>query len=176
MKRTLRHLGPVLLLAAAAILAWWRPWQGPAPSNISGSHRHPAPPTAPEAPPAVPPATPPVTAPPSPPESAAPAASDAGRQRALEAIDNLDFCFRDFRANLGGNPVGTNAEITAALLGDNPKQLKLELPAGSSLNQLGELCDPWGSPWFLHQLSASRMEIRSAGADLTLFSQDDFVR
>ncbi len=45
----------------------------------------------------------------------------ADQQPVLVAIDNLQFAFRDFANALGGNPVGTNAEITAALLGDNPK-------------------------------------------------------
>jgi hypothetical protein len=98
------------------------------------------------------------------------------QKMALDAIDNLDFTFRDYASALGGNPVGTNAEITAALLGDNLKQLKLAIPVGSSQNDQAELCDPWGSPWFFHQLSGSKMEIRSAGPDRALYTTDDFVR
>jgi len=91
------------------------------------------------------------------------------------AIDNLEFTFRDFSNALGGNPVGTNAEITSALLGDNLKQVKLPLPEGSTRNEAGELCDPWRTPWFFHQLSGSQMEIRSAGPDLEFYTADDFV-
>lgn len=98
------------------------------------------------------------------------------RQKLFDAIDNLEFMFRDFANALGGNPVGTNAEITAALQGDNVNQLKLETPVGSSINRNGELCDPWGTPWFFHQLSATKMEIRSAGPDRVLYNEDDFVR
>ena len=97
-------------------------------------------------------------------------------QRILDAIDNLEFSFRDYAAALGGNPVGTNAEITAALLGDNSKQLRLTIPEGSTMNKDGELCDPWGSAWFFHQLSGTKMEIHSAGPDHTLYTADDFVR
>ncbi len=97
-------------------------------------------------------------------------------QLILDAIDNLEFAFRDFSTALGGNPVGTNAEITAALLGDNLKQVKLPIPAGSTRNAQGELCDPWGSPWFFHQLSGKVMEIRSAGPDRRMWNEDDIVR
>jgi hypothetical protein len=94
----------------------------------------------------------------------------------LDAIDNLEFTFRDFAAALGGNPVGTNAEITAALLGDNAKQIKLPIPEASTRNDEGELCDPWATPWIFHQLSGTKMEIRSAGPDRILYTGDDFVR
>lgn len=101
--------------------------------------------------------------------------SQPQRQLVLDAIDNLDFTFRDFSDALGGNPVGTNAEITTALLGDNLKQVKLPVPEGSTRNQTGELCDPWQTPWFFHQISGSKMQIRSAGPDRKLYTEDDFV-
>jgi hypothetical protein len=113
---------------------------------------------------------------PSPQQSPTPSAMPEDRQLVFDAIDNLEFTFRDYANALGGNPVGTNAEITAALQGDNPNQLKLETPGGSSVNRNSELCDPWGTPWFFHQLSASKMEIRSAGPDRVLYSEDDYVR
>jgi hypothetical protein len=167
MKRLLVPLAALLVLLAL----FWRP-------------RDPAPPPAANPPPdraessAAPsadlPATTSATA--APPPAAPPAASAAELQRALDAIDNLGFSFRDHAAALGGNPVGTNAEITAALRGDNAKQLKLEVPEGSTVNNGGELCDPWGTPWFFHQLSGTHMEIRSAGPDRALHSADDLVR
>lgn len=111
-----------------------------------------------------------------PPAAAVPQISPEDAEKVRDAIDNLEFTLRDFGSALGGNPVGTNAEITAALLGDNARQMKLELPAGSSLNASGELCDPWGTPWFFHQLGARKTELRSAGPDKTLYTADDFVR
>ncbi|MBJ7283770.1 MAG: hypothetical protein JHD00_01610 [Akkermansiaceae bacterium] len=101
--------------------------------------------------------------------------SQPQRLLVFAAIDNLEFTFRDFSNALGGNPVGTNAEITSALLGDNLKQVKLPLPEGSTRNEAGELCDPWQTPWFFHQISGSKMEIRSAGPDMELYTADDFV-
>ena len=76
----------------------------------------------------------------------------------------------------GGNPVGTNPEITAALNGKNPKQVKfLQAEAGMRINGNGELVDPWGTPLFFHQLSGSETEIRSAGPDRKMWTSDDLL-
>lgn len=91
-------------------------------------------------------------------------------------MDEVQIALRDYRTALGGNPVGTNAEITKALLGDNLKQIKIPLPRGTQLNGTGELCDHWGTPYFFHQLSASRMELRSAGPDRTMWTADDLQK
>ena len=88
-------------------------------------------------------------------------------------IGAVQTALRDFRTALGGNPVGTNAEITKTLLGDNLKQIKIPVPPSSQLNGQGELCDRWGTPYFFHQLSATRMEIRSAGPDRQMWTPDD---
>jgi len=88
-------------------------------------------------------------------------------------IGQLQFIFRDFRLMVGGNPVGNNAEIVKALLGRNPKKITLELPQGHRLNDDGELLDPWGTPYFFHQLSSKEMEIRCAGPDQIMWNEDD---
>jgi hypothetical protein len=73
------------------------------------------------------------------------------------------------------NPVGENAEITAALTGRNRLGFAF-IPADSpAINAKGELCDRWGSPFFFHQLSGQRMEVRSAGPDRKLWTADDQV-
>jgi hypothetical protein len=80
-----------------------------------------------------------------------------------------------FRSNFHGqgNPVGNNAEITAALSGRNKLRLALVPPDHPAINQNGELCDRWGTPYFFHAESASRMEIRSAGPDRKMWTDDD---
>lgn len=168
----------VLAATAAAVLllllVLWRPWESPPSVTPAEARESPPRDTVPASA-----DSPPVPTPPAPPAETAPTpprVSPEEVQRVLAAIDSLDLTFRDHATALGGNPVGTNAEITAALRGDNAKQLKLEIPEGSTLNDRGELCDPWGTPWFFHQLSGTRMEIRSAGADRLLHSDDDFVR
>ena len=81
---------------------------------------------------------------------------------------------REYRRHLGGNPVGENDEITAALLGANPKHLAC-LPPGPAawLDGSGRLLDRWGTPYFFHALTGSDMEIISAGPDRELFTTDD---
>jgi hypothetical protein len=90
-----------------------------------------------------------------------------------EELSAVDSTIRNYQAVHGENPVGSNAEITSALLGNNPKQIKLEVPAGSQVNGEGELCDRWGTPYFFHQLSATEMEIRTAGPDRQMWTGDD---
>lgn len=171
----MRAAAVTLLVVLLGALLFWRPWD-PGPPD-GGQTLFPAPDSAPS------PASPTLEPLPAgqPPPPVVPPAEPVGLtpqeiQAVRDAIDNLEFVFRDFAAALGGNPVGTNAEITAALRGDNLKQLKLDLPADSSVNAAGELCDPWGTPWFFHQLSRLKMEIRSAGKDRQLYTEDDFVR
>jgi hypothetical protein len=91
-------------------------------------------------------------------------------------LENMSRAVRQYGAMFGGNPVGTNPEITSQLSGANPKHLNfLNAEAGMRVNENGELVDPWGRPYFFHQLSAHEMEIRSAGADGRLWTPDDLV-
>lgn len=107
---------------------------------------------------------------PAPPEPLAVLEGDASAD-----LDRLDIALRDYRTALGENPVGSNAEITRAILGNNLKQVKIGLPAGSQINAEGEMTDRFGTPYFFHQLSGTRMEIRSAGPDRTMWTRDDAV-
>lgn len=82
-----------------------------------------------------------------------------------------------FRSNFprDGNPTGTNAEITAALTGKNPVRFAFLPPNHPAINRDGELCDRWGTPFFFHAESSTRMEIRSAGPDKKLWTEDDIT-
>ena len=93
---------------------------------------------------------------------------------AQQQVDQVTFLLRDYRLALSQNPIGTNAEITAALLGNNLKQMRLEIPEGSTVKN-NELCDPWGTAYFFHQINQSTMEIRSAGPDRTMWTSDDLI-
>ena len=91
-------------------------------------------------------------------------------------MENVRSVFRQYAARLGGNPVGTNPEITAALNGQNPRQTQFLNPEdGLRVNSKGELVDSWGTPFFFHQLSANEMEIHSAGPDQIMWTGDDLV-
>jgi hypothetical protein len=91
-------------------------------------------------------------------------------------LDNMRHAIRDYGSRFGGNPVGVNAEITSQLNGQNPKQVNFIQPdVGMRINSQGELVDPWGTPYFFHQLSGRETEIRSAGPDKIMWTADDLV-
>jgi hypothetical protein len=78
-------------------------------------------------------------------------------------------------ATHGLNPTGENAEITAVLTGHNRLGFAfIPLDCGA-IDGKGQLVDRWGSPYFFHQLSGEKMEIRSAGPDRELWTADDEV-
>jgi hypothetical protein len=91
-------------------------------------------------------------------------------------LQNVRTAVRQYGEMFGGNPVGTNPEITSQLNGNNPKHIHfINAEAGMRLNGNGELVDAWGTPYFFHQLSGTDMEIRSAGPDKTMWTDDDLV-
>lgn len=124
-----------------------------------------------------PPGAPPALVVPEPEGNAPVAFGNAPSPARLRAdLEDVQLALRDFRTGLGENPVGSNAEITRALLGDNLKQIKIPVPNGSQINAQGELCDRFGTPYFFHQLSGTQMEIRSAGPDRQMWTADDVQR
>lgn len=103
-------------------------------------------------------------------------ASSAPAMDAETVLSNLRITVNQYRSMFGGNPVGTNPEITRALNGDNPKQVKfINEEAGLRINGREELVDYWATPFFFHQLSGTEMEIRSAGSDKVMWTADDLV-
>jgi hypothetical protein len=97
------------------------------------------------------------------------AASDARED--LAVIQQL---LEEFRRHHDGNPVGDNAEITAALSGANPKKLAyLSREVKRVINADGCLIDRWGHPYFFHANSGKEMEIISPGPDGILHTDDD---
>ena len=96
---------------------------------------------------------------------------------AREDLLVLDRILSAWRSNAGGkgNPVGTNREITAVLTGNNRWNFAIISPDHPAINAAGELCDRWGTPLFFHQISGTKMELRSSGPDRERFSGDDVV-
>ena len=91
-------------------------------------------------------------------------------------LRNVRAAIRQYGEMFGGNPVGTNPEITRQLRGSNSKHVNFINPeAGLRANQDGELIDAWNTPYFFHQLSGADMEIRSAGPDRIMWTSDDLV-
>ncbi len=105
-----------------------------------------------------------------------PTANESPSLPPLTVLDNARVAIHNYNSAFGENPVGTNPEITAALTGKNPKQINfITADSGLRVNENGEMVDAYGTPFFFHQLSGQEMEIRSAGADLKLWTFDDLV-
>ena len=170
MKKTVLTL---LLLAIAAGLWWWlRPVgrsstpaaNAPTPADIGVA----APPAA---------------------VSVAPAPAGPGRyapldrlhdpaqpvQADLRILRDLFFHYQIAVKDPSGNPIGTNEEIVRALQGRNRARLAFLSADHPALDGQGRLCDRWGTPYFFHARSGTRMEIRSAGPDRQLYTPDDAV-
>ncbi len=91
-------------------------------------------------------------------------------------LQNVQRAIHQYSEAFGGNPVGTNPEITSQLNGDNPKHMNfVTAEAGMTINADGALVDSWGTPLFFHQISGSEMEIHSAGPDKVMWTADDLV-
>ncbi|HEY2081169.1 MAG TPA: hypothetical protein VGI88_00165 [Verrucomicrobiae bacterium] len=93
----------------------------------------------------------------------------------LTVLDKARVVIHNYRSAFGQNPVGTNPEITAALMGKNPKQINFVADSGLRVNEKGEMVDAYGTPFFFHQISGQEMEIRSAGQDRVMWTYDDLV-
>lgn len=82
-----------------------------------------------------------------------------------------------YRTIFRENPIaGTNAEVVAALTGQNPYDLIFVEPEHPAINKAGELVDRWGTPYRFHPVSSILpLEITSAGPDLLFGTPDDLV-
>jgi hypothetical protein len=91
-------------------------------------------------------------------------------------LENMSRAIRQYGTMFGGNPVGVNAEFAKQLGGDNPKHINfISTEAGMRIDGDGELIDPWGTPYFFHQISGSDTEVHSAGPDKKMWTADDIV-
>jgi hypothetical protein len=107
------------------------------------------------------------------------AAPEAGPPAELPpetVMQNVRRAIHQYGEMFGGNPVGTNPEITSQLSGNNPKHINfITTQAGMKVDAEGELVDAWGTPYFFHQISGAEMEVHSAGPDKIMWTSDDLV-
>ncbi len=167
-----RRVTLAAVLAPLALgLAWWL--FGPRLRPISGTSRSPVASSQPNAP-----------------VTGATSANPYAEEEPSRLADRLNAPGADIASDLrvlnevmagyrsathGGNPIGQNADITAALTGRNSLGFAFIPPNHPAINSKGELCDRWGTPFFFHQESGTQMEIRSAGPDRRLWTADDAV-
>lgn len=101
-------------------------------------------------------------------------APESSIQRDLEVV--REFLSLYSQAYGAGNPVGLNEDITAALTGTaNPNDTRHLFPRRHNAIRNGQLIDRWGTPFWFHPESGTKMEIRSAGPDRNLFTADDVL-
>lgn len=161
-----------LVIAIALGIALWVFWPRRAPSGPGAVS---SPGAAPQAPGPVAPTAPPRDERPIEGESRVADALNAPAGDIRTDLQILNEVFATWQTNFlrGGNPVGENAEITAALTGENPHRFAF-IPRGHrAINARGELADRWGTPFRFHQVSGQEMEIRSAGPDRKFGTDDD---
>jgi hypothetical protein len=89
-----------------------------------------------------------------------------------DELDAVAELLSFYRQDFGENPEGDNADLVAALLGENAKRaayLTRDCPALVD----GKLVDRWGTPYFFNATSKRVTEIVSAGPDRELSTGDD---
>lgn len=97
-------------------------------------------------------------------------------ERDLEAVgrafENLMLLIK------GGEPfrMGANEELAAALRGKNRTGLRFLPDDHPAFNEAGQIVDRWGTPLFFHVESASVLDVRSAGPDGEMWTEDDVHR
>ena len=94
---------------------------------------------------------------------------------AADDLATVSLLLSQYRRHHDGNPIGSNAQIAADLLGHNPQGVAYLPAKGPFLDEQARLIDRWGTPYFFHALASDRMEVRSAGPDHELWSADDIV-
>lgn len=73
------------------------------------------------------------------------------------------------------NPIGGNADLAAALRGENPNK-EIFLPANHPVFSAdGLLLDRWNSPLIVHPEAWRELELRSAGPDRMPYTEDDLI-
>ena len=72
-------------------------------------------------------------------------------------------------------PIGGNADLSAALRGENPNREVFVHTGNSVFSSEGLLVDRWGSPMIVHPEAWRAIQLRSAGPDRISYNADDLV-
>jgi hypothetical protein len=73
-------------------------------------------------------------------------------------------------------PLSANEDWAALFRGQNAARERFLPDSHVAFNVRGQLIDRWGTPLFFHALGKGRYEVRSAGADGKLWTDDDIHR
>ncbi len=91
----------------------------------------------------------------------------------LELMDRLLGSYRTLVK--GDDPLNfaSNATIAESIRGKNPAHMAFLPERHRAFNEAGEIVDRWKTPLFFHVLSQDQIEIRSAGPDKQMWTDDD---
>lgn len=98
--------------------------------------------------------------------------ADGDTRRDLRVLREI---FEAYDVSFNAHPTGLHEEITAALTGHNPQGLAFIPADHPALDSQGRLLDRWGTPFFFHSISRHLTELRSAGPDRQMWTDDDFI-
>lgn len=73
-------------------------------------------------------------------------------------------------------PLSANEDWAAFLRGQNAAHERFLPDSSVAFNAKGQVIDRWGTPLFFHALGGGRYEVRSAGPDAKLWTDDDIHR
>lgn len=76
----------------------------------------------------------------------------------------------------GNRPLSANEDWAALWRGSNAAHERFLPDRHRAFNASGQLIDRWGTPLFFHALGGNRYELRSAGPDRILWTDDDLHR
>ena len=76
----------------------------------------------------------------------------------------------------GNHPLSANEDWADFLRGGNSARERFLPDSHVALGADGKLVDRWGTPLFFHALGGNRFELRSAGPDRKLWTEDDLHR
>ena len=96
-------------------------------------------------------------------------------------MDNLFYALQQYKERIGSYPVGSNAEVAKALLGNNPKNLMILVGRKKDLNSKGEFVDPWGTPLKIYFSGRGHsrplpFSPNKRSDDSTVLNPDDYYR
>lgn len=110
-----------------------------------------------------------------PPEAAELNAVAGDGQSDVEALHSLIRQYLVAMQKRPGPPIGDDLDLARILLGRNPLQQPLIVGPHPAFSNDGHIRDRWGTPYHIHGISSGSYEVRSAGPDRRLFTQDDLI-
>jgi len=97
-------------------------------------------------------------------------------QSDIESVSRLLDIFQLLVKSNGALPLGSNEDIVSALTGNNPHRMEFLSTNHPAIDAKGRLVDRWKSPLYFHPVSRDELEIRSAGPDQRMWTEDDIHR